>query len=338
MHASGFYFDGRSSQRHDARLSLDANHGWQLTCNGQTRCYPASQVQVGSRLGNSQRMVNFADGGHFASDDHAALDLMMCQLKGARHGWLHRLESSWKWVLASCVVLVLALYLGLTQGAPLAARVIVAALPDSIETRLGQQTLALLDEHLLQPSRLPDARQQQLAQHFAPLLAGQDMPLRLHFRHLPGAGANAFALPGGDLVFLDELVELAQHDDELSAVLAHEIGHVVHHHGMRRLVQNGLLYWAITALTGDLSAASDTLASAPAFLMNMAYSRTMENEADDFALSYMRQHGLAPVHFANIMRLLDADAARSRPDSNKDRLLHMLSSHPDTRQRIQKFE
>lgn len=337
MQASGFYFDGSSSQRHVAQLSLDESGHWQLNYANQTHRYRPDEVRVASQLGNSQRMVNFADGGHFASDDHLALNQMLRRLRGTHHGWLHRLESSWKWVLASCLVLILALYLGMTRGAPLVARVIVAALPTSIEQQIGEQTMNLLDGHLLKPSQLTPERQQQLQLHFAPLLA--DWPehsLQVHFRHLPGAGANAFALPGGDLVFLDDLVKLAEQDDELSAVLVHEIGHVIHRHGMRRLVQNALLYWAATALTGDLSAASEAVASAPAFLMNMAYSRSMENEADDFALQQLQRHSIAPANFASIMRKLDAESDTG--DGPGQRLLHLLSSHPDTAERIRKFE
>lgn len=338
MQARGSYFDGLSSQRHDARLELAADGNWCLHYDTHVRSYPPASVQVGSRLGNSARMISFDDGGHFASDDHAALDLMMCHLHGARHGWLHSLESSWKWMLLSVVVLLLSLYLGLTRGAPLAARGIVAALPPGIEAHIGRQTLQFLDDYLLEPSQLPAERQQQLQQHFAPLLAAHpDLRLRVHFRQA-SIGANAFALPGGDLVFLDDIVELAEDDDELSAVLAHEIGHVAGHHGMRRIVQNGLLYWGMMAITGDISAASDTLAGAPAYLMNMAYSRDMESEADDFALQQLHHQGIAPVHFANIMRRLDTAAASEEPARRTEKLLHMLSSHPDTRERVRKFE
>ena len=338
MHAKGFYFDGLSSQRHDAQLGLDADDNWCLQYGQTIRSYSPAEVQVGSRLGNSARTVNFADGGHFASDEHAALDLMVRHLHGAGQGTLHRLESSWKWILTSAVVLLLALYLGLTKGVPLAARGIVAVLPPGIEAHIGRQTLQLLDDYVLDPSQLSAERQQQLQQHFAPMLAAHpELNLRVHFRHA-GIGPNAFALPGGDLVFLDDIVELAADDDELSAVLAHEIGHVAGHHGMRRIVQNGLLYWGMMAITGDISAASDTLAGAPAYLMNMAYSRDMESEADDFALQQLHHQGIAPVHFANIMRRLDTAAASEEPARRTEKLLHMLSSHPDTRERVRKFE
>lgn len=337
MRAKGFYFDGLSSRQHAAELWLDAQGNWCLQAGDQLHCHAAAEVEVSPRLGNTRRIVHFADGAYFSTDQHETLDLMLRQLRGNRHGWLHRLESSWKWVLASCAALLLALYLGLTVGAPLLARGIVVLLPPAIDVHVGQQTMDLLDSHILQPSQLPAKRQQELLVHFSPLLSDHpELALQVHFRRLPGAGANAFALPGGNLVLLDDMVRLAREDDELSAVLAHEIGHVAQRHGMRRVVQNGLLYWGLMAITGDISAASDSLASAPAFLMNMAYSRAMENEADDFARRQMDRHGIAPVHFANIMRRIDP--APSAATDRKTRLLHILSSHPDTAERVHKFE
>lgn len=344
MQVRGFCFDGQSSRRHVAQLAITAD-GVQLQFDGRTLHYRSAQMQLAPRLGNTPRQVSFDDGASFVTDQHDQLQQLMRQLPGSvRDGrrtssdWLHRIESRWHWILAACVILILALYLGLTRGAPLAARAIVTFIPASVEQHIGTQTLQLLDKALLEPSQLSAERQQQLQQHFAPMLqAYPGLSLRVHFRHAPGIGANAFALPGGDMVFTDDLVRLAQHDNELSAVLAHEIGHVEHRHGMRRVVQNGLLYWALFAITGDISAASETLAAAPALLMNMAYSRDMEDEADQHALHRMRQQGLDTRHFADIMRRLDSDSSR-QPDTDKNRLLRMLSSHPDTIERIRPFE
>ena len=57
--------------------------------------------------------------------------------------------------------------------------------------------------------------------------------------------ANAFALPGGTVVMTDAIVQAAADkgisDDALVGVLAHEIGHVVHRHGMRMVVEQGVL-------------------------------------------------------------------------------------------------
>lgn len=345
MHIKGHCFDGQTSRRHPAQLSLDATGQLCLSYDNQQRHYPPGEVQIAARLGNTSRQVSFADGASFVSEQHQALDSLVRLLARQKtpvgalgsSGWLHHLESRWRWIAGASLVLVMVLYLGLTHGAPLAARMIVSVLPESVGQYVGQQSMDMLDRLTLEPSRLPAARQQELQAHFAPMLAAHPaLPLQVHFRHAPGIGANAFALPSGDMVFTDDIIALAQDNNELSAVLAHEIGHVEHQHGLRRVVQNGLLYWGLFAITGDISAASETLAGAPALLMNMAYSRDMENEADDFALQQMHNQAIDSQHFANIMRRLAGKG--SSDDSRTARLLRMLSSHPDTAERIRKFE
>ena len=342
MQVRGFCFDGQSSRRHPALLVLNAQGQLCLHFAGRELCHAPDRVQISPRLGNTPRQLAFDDGATFATSEHDALALLLRHLATStqhktKSDWLHQLESRWRWILGACLVLLLALYLGLTQGAPLAARIIVTFIPDAVEQHIGTQSMQMLDQILLEPSKLPVQRQQELQRHFAPLLqAHPELSLRVHFRHAPSIGANAFALPGGDMVFTDQIVQLSESDDELGAVLAHEIGHVYHHHGMRRVVQNGLLYWGLFAITGDISAASETIAAAPALLMNMAYSRQMEDEADDFALQQLLAHGIAPRHFAHIMRRLESTDAR--PDTSKNRLLRLLSSHPDTHARIRKFE
>ena len=62
----------------------------------------------------------------------------------------------------------------------------------------------------------------------------------LEFRKSPAVGPNAFALPGGTVVLLDELVAAAAHDDEIAAVLAHEIGHLHGRHTMRHVLQTSV--------------------------------------------------------------------------------------------------
>ena len=50
---------------------------------------------------------------------------------------------------------------------------------------------------------------------------------------------NAFALPGGRIYVLSGLVTKAETPDELGGILAHELGHVSHRDGLRRLIRDG---------------------------------------------------------------------------------------------------
>lgn len=146
-----------------------------------------------------------------------------------------------------------------------------------------------------------------------------------------------FALPDGTIIFTDEMVRLAQHDEELMAVLAHEVGHVVHRHGLRAIIQNSLLGFALLAITGDAAGSSELFLGLPVLLTQLAYSRTFELEADSYALDYLRAHDIPPIHFARLMRRIEQTTSPSSKGSDPT-WSGYLSSHPLTTERIQPFE
>lgn len=96
---------------------------------------------------------------------------------------------------------------------------------------------------------------------------------QLNFRKNPVIGANAFALPGGYMLITDELIDLANNNDEIVAVLAHELGHVKGRHALRQTLQGTVSGFIIIAITGDVSSIASGL---PALMMNISYSRELE--------------------------------------------------------------
>ena len=110
------------------------------------------------------------------------------------------------------------------------------------------------------------------------------------------------------MVLTDELVALAERDEELVAVLAHEIGHVVHRHGLRQTIQSSMLAISVILLTGDLSSASAFVAALPTALAESRFSREFEREADDYALEYLLAAGVSPTHFARMLSRLEEQA------------------------------
>jgi Zn-dependent protease with chaperone function len=160
----------------------------------------------------------------------------------------------------------------------------------------------------------------------------------------------------------DELIELAADDLELQSVMLHEIGHVVHRHSLRRLIENSgatlLLIW----LTGDIEAGSSWATILPTILLQSSYSRDIEREADGYALDRMLVTGISPQHFASMMKKLDSLKSHGDAGEEKDNLepgseegedspkptqgkgnngrhwLDYISSHPPTTSRIRRFE
>jgi predicted Zn-dependent protease len=157
---------------------------------------------------------------------------------------------------------------------------------------------------------------------------------RLHFRAGPKAlGPNAFALPGGDIVLTDALVELAADEpDIITGVLAHELGHVRHRHGMRLALQAGMVAGVSGLLVGDFSA---LLAGLPAWLAQADYSREFEREADLHARQMLQAAGISPRVMVRFFERLTAYQQQRGQD--KSPLPMAFASHPAHAERIAFF-
>jgi len=141
-----------------------------------------------------------------------------------------------------------------------------------------------LDRSIFKPSELDENTQGELLKHFQSVLeAHSEFKIEILFRKGGGIGPNAFALPSGTIVFTDEMIQISEHNDELLAVLTHEIGHIVHRHGMRSLFQDSILGFVLMSITGDVSGSSELFLGLPVMLTELAYSRSFEREADEYA-------------------------------------------------------
>lgn len=343
---SGLFFDGRSSRGHPARLCRDEQR-LLIEYAGGERLEPLlSEVRLGPRVGQAGYYLHLPGGAAFEPIEALQAEALGKMLQGvpARGGavWVRRLESNLHLIVVSALVVLLTVSMGIIYGVPWASRHIAHALPQSLERVMGQNALSTLEGSWLEPSALDEAQQQRIRQAFSPHLARfselhSETALEVHFYASEALGANALALPGGIIVFTDDLVQLAENDDELIAVLAHEAGHAVLRHGLRNVIQGSLVVWVITGMTGDLSAASDLLVTLPALLVSLDYSRGMEREADDFALQYLPEGGVQPARFAHILLRLQEEARDGKLEKTVGRLPGLFSTHPDTAERMQRF-
>jgi Zn-dependent protease with chaperone function len=192
-----------------------------------------------------------------------------------------------------------------------------------------------MDKSALVPSALTDARKKELSLLFDSLLPEnrENLHYRLVFRGGGRIGANAFALPDATIVLTDELTQLAGSNDEISAVLLHEIGHVKYRHLLRQLLQQAGLAGLVTLVSGDISGASSSVVVLPSLLVQARYSRDMEWEADGYALQYMQAHHIPPRSFAEMMQHLESGKGGVNSGT-----ISYLSSHPATEDRIKRFE
>ena len=118
-------------------------------------------------------------------------------------------------------------------------------------------------------------------------------------------GANALALPGGIIILTDELFKLAENDEQVLAILAHEIGHIEYQHGLRSLFQDSLTALFLAGLLGDMSSVTSVSATLPTILVESRYSREFEQEADQYAVHYLNAQNIEIEQFIRILTLLE---------------------------------
>jgi len=306
---TGAWFDGATSAMQSAELTFSEDGTVTLTIEAQPReRVPFAQLTVSPRLGNTPRYIYFDGGGKFETRNNDEVDRWQRQTRGGVwDSWVHRWESQWHMVLGSLLVLVFSVWVVMVYGLPAASHKIAFWLPDEIPQVVGTHALETLDDAFFQPSRLSEQERQRVLDHFQPALDHySDLPLKVLFREGGSIGPNAFALPDGTLVFTDEMVALSRDDDELLAVLAHEIGHVAERHSLQALVRTSMMGFVLMMVTGDVSASSEILLAVPLFMMELSHSRKFESQADDFALQYLKAEQIDPSHFVQIMSRLES--------------------------------
>jgi predicted Zn-dependent protease len=149
-------------------------------------------------------------------------------------------------------------------------------------------------------------------------------------------GPNAFGLPGGTIVVTDALAQLAQNSAQVSAVLAHEVGHVRERQVLRQMLQAAGVATLISALGGNSSAVTGLAVAVPALLLESGYSREFEDEADSYALQRLKEIGVAPNEFAEILKRLLEFENNNGGKAQRKHSLDYVSTHPVTAPRIER--
>ena len=152
---------------------------------------------------------------------------------------------------------------------------------------------------------------------------------------------NAFCMPGGKIVVYSGLInKLDATDDELAAVIGHEIAHALREHGRERmssaLVQQvGILGFAIFLSNQDGSFLSKQailqgVALGTTLFFALPNSREQEREADDMGLELAALAGFNPMAAVSLWRKMDAQSDSQPPE--------FLSTHPSNENRIEDLQ
>ncbi|PHS13188.1 MAG: hypothetical protein COA86_17720 [Kangiella sp.] len=347
MKINGYYLDGQTSQRQAAFLKIDFNDKSRLKVSvkplvdtsetepeqtdDSEKTILFRELVISSRLGNTPREISFGNSELFVSEDNDSID-QMNEHFGNKNSFIHQLESKMTSVIVASALTVVIIWGLVVYGIPESAKFIANKMPTHLSEQFGS-SLDILDKTVFDPSELDVERQTQIIVLMAPFLnQHQDLNPKINFRS--GMKANALALPNGDIVFTDDFVKLVENDEQLLAVLFHELGHLKHKHLARRVLQDSMITLMVILITGDIDSI-DLLTGIPTLILDLSYSREFEVEADTYALEQLHQANIPLERFSSVMQLLsdyyhdeieEGDFASDIPN--------FLMTHPATKDRI----
>ncbi len=145
---------------------------------------------------------------------------------------------------------------------------------------------------------------------------------------------NAFALPGNKIGVHSGLINLVDNQDQLAAVIGHEIGHVLSRHSNERLSQETAVSTGLSmvqAVTQPQTALGQTalglLGVGAEYGVILPYSRIHETEADTIGLDLMARAGFDPRQSINLWLKMDKASQGGQP-------IEFMSTHPSHGTRI----
>jgi Zn-dependent protease with chaperone function len=312
-HIRGWLFEAGGSASVPVVLTVDTAGGVAVTGPGgaMLRVFAWRDARVDDRIGDTDRRLLLPDGAAIELADNDAIDALERRFGRGGGRWIAALERRWTVALAAIAVTVLAAWAFVQFGVPAAADIAAVRVPPAAAAKLDAQVLEAFGQFGKGESGLAQDRRDHVDGLLARLVAdgvgSTPWHYRLVFADMPRVGANAFALPGGTIVVTDQLVRLAKSDDQIVAVLAHEIGHVEMRHGLRSLLRSAGLGALTLFIFGDVTSFSHVFVSLPVVLINSAYSRGFETEADTMGLAYLRRAHVPPEALAEMLDLLQRD-------------------------------
>lgn len=217
---------------------------------------------------------------------------------------------------------------------PVMADQLAEYLPPDGERALGDSTFEQIRSALSKQSLVPiDICESSegiaaLGKMQTRLETGLDLPYPIQINVLDHSMINAFALPGGRVVLFKGLLLTAETPDEVAAVVAHEIGHVVNRDPARGALRSAGSIGVLGLLFGDFAGGTVVL-----FLTNRlidaTYSQTAEAKADEFAHNALAKADIPPSALADMFERLLKEHGQA------EGLIAHFEAHPSLGNRIE---
>jgi len=242
-------------------------------------------------------------------------------------------------VLAIAVVAV-TFFSSEEQQVPITGRTQRVALSDAQQQELGlqvyDQTIAELGDDVITSGEQHEMVKR-VAERIARVGAVDKPDFEWEMTLVRSDQANAYALPGGKMVVYTGLLDVAKTDDELAAVVGHEVAHAVAEHGAERIFREELTNRAVTAASGAFADDPERFVQVAGLLgagaqvgLSLPWGRAQESESDRIGLIYMARAGYDPKAAITFWQRMDRASGGGQPPE-------YLSTHPSNATRVRQI-
>jgi len=153
--------------------------------------------------------------------------------------------------------------------------------------------------------------------------------LNLNYKVYKVVDINAFACADGSIRVFSALMDMMS-DEELLAIIGHEIGHVKNHDtrdGMRAAYKRAAISDAASSQSGAVNTLSQSqIGDFANAMLESRYSRKQEAEADDYGYEFLKSHQYNVMAMATAFKKLESLSTGAK----QSKMQKMLSSHPDS--------
>jgi predicted Zn-dependent protease len=218
---------------------------------------------------------------------------------------------------------------------------LVDRIPPDMEASLGQQILPTV---LPSEAVLRDAELQKLLEGLLKPLIERNGVIQSRIRLYISREAelNAFALPGGILIFNAGMLLAAGSPEEILGVAAHELAHVTERHVLKSMIQSLSLAAIVSFFLGDISELGAYILQQSQMLLQNGFTRSQEAEADEIGFDYLLAAGVDPEGMSRFFQRLEKKKSKAAAATGEGKSLRrmsvFLSTHPLTAERIRRVE
>lgn len=327
------YFDGKTAARHAVGLRFDTA-GLRILGDGVDQLWPYGEIRYAS-LNRDDRPLVFRcqsspiGASRLATTDEPTIDTLRARcpdLDDRAHHRRQRIRST-LWAATGIVSLGLVIWSSIHFLPRLVAPLVPVAWEEALGDGVVDDISGLFGTLTSREVRRCETADGRLALDIllGRLVSQVRTPYRFRVTVLNVNMVNALAAPGGHIVVFGKLLEEARSPDEVAGVVAHEMGHVISHHPTEAVARSLGVSLVFHVLIGGMG--HGVTGAAGEALVNSAYSRDAERDADSIALDILGGAGISSKGMADFLERV------ARQEGSNAGAMSFVSSHPPSAER-----